>query len=166
MTTSPFAFCFQRSGLRGNNLTMMKENFGPPGNYDVICSKRKDDFKHVGNRRFRLTVENLLPAYLDAQRKAQKTRVVRKVVDIVHTSGGRFLRRVNDGKDNNRYELLKKRQITVKVSEAIRWHHAPTLADSEKEAVGIAHVANALAHKFEIGSSGTTERKKIRIERK
>ncbi len=37
---------------------------------------------------------------------------------------------------------------------AIRWHHSPTLCNSDKEIIAAVHVADALAQKFKIGKSG------------
>jgi HD-like signal output (HDOD) protein len=36
----------------------------------------------------------------------------------------------------------------------IRWHHSPSLCNSDKEIIGAVHVANVLVQQFQIGASG------------
>lgn len=62
------------------------------GPYDVLCGRHKQSSRHVGNRRFRVTVAMNLTRYMEADTKADKSRVILSVIDNVRASGGRFLK--------------------------------------------------------------------------
>ena len=52
-----------------------------PGEYDVICSRGKQYYNHIGNIRFRTMIENRVDQYCRAETKVVKSAVV---VSIVH----------------------------------------------------------------------------------
>jgi hypothetical protein len=52
-----------------------------PGEYDVICSRGKQYYNHIGNIRFRTMIENHVERYCRAETKVGKSAVV---VSIVH----------------------------------------------------------------------------------
>ena len=78
-----------------------------PSNYqvkvqDVICGNHRvprGSQQHVGNERFRVVVEIRLQRYSKAAR-AEKSEIVREIVDSVRDYGGRFVR-CDEGKWND-----------------------------------------------------------------
>jgi hypothetical protein len=69
-----------------------------PGNWDVICIRGKDCPKHVGNRRFRICIENHVHTYRNAKTRQDKscviTSIVRSIKDSSPQTGG-FVMKVN-----------------------------------------------------------------------
>lgn len=68
-----------------------------PNSYTVLCGRGKDHYNWVGNRRFRVIVSMNLERYLCARTKAEKTRIVMDVVELIHDSGGTFAKRHVNG---------------------------------------------------------------------
>lgn len=64
------------------------------GFYDVICGRHKAAFDNIGNRRFRVLVALAHEKYANAPSRAQKSIVIKDIVDSVHNGGGRFLQRL------------------------------------------------------------------------
>jgi hypothetical protein len=60
-----------------------------PGQWDVICQRGKTCDDHIGNRRFRLCVENHVPAYLQANNRQAKSDVISSVVRSIRRATGR-----------------------------------------------------------------------------
>jgi len=115
---------------------------------DVICGNRgapgdRED-QHPGNNRFKVVVELMLDRYLQAERKSKKTAVVREIVDVVRQSGGRFVRK---GENGGWYDTgnAKARE---KASTAVRTMAAKTrdrASHQEREAPAQAKVRQAAA---------------------
>ena len=68
-----------------------------PNSYTVLCGRGKDHYNWVGNRRFRAIVNMNLERYACARTKAEKTRIVMDVVELIHDSGGTFAKRHVNG---------------------------------------------------------------------
>ena len=64
---------------------------------DVCCGRGKKNWRHHGNASFRQLIHSNVPAYMEATTKHDKTLVVKSIVDIVRSNGGRFLKQGNDG---------------------------------------------------------------------
>ena len=64
---------------------LLPENY-EVGPWDVICSGGKDNYDHVGNRRFRFCIENNLPAYVKAKSKHERSLIVTIIVDAIRDS--------------------------------------------------------------------------------
>jgi hypothetical protein len=60
-----------------------------PGHWDVICQRGKTCDDHIGNRRFRLCVENHVQAYLNAPNRQAKSDVISAVVRSIQRSTGK-----------------------------------------------------------------------------
>lgn len=60
-----------------------------PGEYDVICSRGKQYYNHVGNIRFRNMIENQVERYCRADTKVGKTMVVMSIVDAIRGASPR-----------------------------------------------------------------------------
>jgi hypothetical protein len=92
-----------------------------PANYDIICGKGKCFFNHIGNRRFRVTIDLYLPQYQTAQTKSGKSAIVNNVVNLIRNStsngDGGFIR---FNKKTNRWIELGDAGAREKVGQAIR----------------------------------------------
>ncbi len=89
-------------------------NVGP---YDVMCGRHRLAFNNVGNRRFRVTVSLSVEQYMKAATRKDKSRIILSVVDIVKSTGGRFI------KWNNREKMwleLNEKEAREKVGHALR----------------------------------------------
>jgi|Transcript_3628 hypothetical protein len=60
-----------------------------PSNYDVICGRGKSCFNHIGNRRFRVTIDMNLSRYASASSKLEKSLIVMSIVDTVRDNSPR-----------------------------------------------------------------------------
>jgi hypothetical protein len=72
----------------------------------------------VGNRRFRTIVTASLEEYDEASSKWAKSMVAAKLVGIIHSEGGRFLKQKKDNEDE--WYQLSTQEAKAKVSHAIR----------------------------------------------
>lgn len=85
---------------------------------DVLCGRSKASFNHVGNRRFRSIVTASLEEYNEASSKWAKSMVAAKLVGVISSEGGRFLKQ-KKGNEDDWYELSAQ-EAKAKVSHAIR----------------------------------------------
>ena len=81
-----------RSNSNNEDDRALPENY-VPGNWDVICQRGKDCHEHIGNRRFRICVENHVDSYLSAKSRLDKSNVISSVVRSIqqssnHEAGG------------------------------------------------------------------------------
>lgn len=111
-----------RTPSYGNNAHMMH---GAPTNNsiiirpnDVLCGRGKTSFNHSGNRRFRHIISQSIDEYRAATSKWEKSLVAARLVSVIHSSGGRFLKQKKDNEDEW-YELSSS-ESKSKVSHAIR----------------------------------------------
>jgi hypothetical protein len=91
------------------------------GMYDVLCGRDKAAFNNAGNRRFRVVVSSSLDRYLQASTRKDKSAVIRSVVTMLYSAGGKFLQEVPN-KDNDRplYTALNEKQAHEKAGHALR----------------------------------------------
>ena len=85
---------------------------------DVLCGRGKVSFNHSGNRRFRHIVSQAIDEYSKASSKWEKSLVAARLVSVIHSAGGRFLKQKKDN-DDEWYELSTS-ESKSKVSHAIR----------------------------------------------
>jgi hypothetical protein len=83
---------------------------------DVLCGRGGATNNHDGNRRFRSTVTEYQPEYLEA-RKKDKAVIARRIVRIIRERGGRFLRR--DDSTGQWIDVGDKKAVE-KTSQALR----------------------------------------------
>jgi hypothetical protein len=94
------AVAFSRSlsqpSLPDQNNTVNDDNIDPPlppdyepGHWDVICQRGKTCEEHIGNRRFRLCVENHVKAYMKARNRQAKSDVISAVVRSIRRATGK-----------------------------------------------------------------------------
>eukprot|EP00546_Thalassionema_frauenfeldii_P011727 CAMPEP_0178928732 /NCGR_PEP_ID=MMETSP0786-20121207/20106_1 /TAXON_ID=186022 /ORGANISM="Thalassionema frauenfeldii, Strain CCMP 1798" /LENGTH=132 /DNA_ID=CAMNT_0020604707 /DNA_START=194 /DNA_END=589 /DNA_ORIENTATION=+ len=88
------------------------------GPYDVICKSRtRKDFDHVGNRRFRIIIENHCESYDKAKTKSDKSAIVLSIIRSIRNAGGNFIRR------NRRlscWEMMPLGHTKEKIGHALR----------------------------------------------
>ena len=97
-----------RKTRQGQPVAQVKENIGDDGlsvvtpdpepeaiaipkQHDVLLGRGKRYYEHVGNVRFRQAVEAFAPTYNSAT-AAAKQQMTLKIVELVHRTGGRFLK--------------------------------------------------------------------------
>mmetsp|Transcript_22734 Transcript_22734/g.33574 ORF Transcript_22734/g.33574 Transcript_22734/m.33574 type:complete len:224 (+) Transcript_22734:94-765(+) len=93
------------------------------GMYDVICNSRsKRSFDHVGNRRFRVMIENHVVNYDKAYSKTDKGIIVTSILRTIQDAGGNFIRKSQRNSDNKQYfwEILPKAQSKEKIGHTLR----------------------------------------------
>eukprot|EP00539_Tryblionella_compressa_P009357 CAMPEP_0178792194 /NCGR_PEP_ID=MMETSP0745-20121128/8389_1 /TAXON_ID=913974 /ORGANISM="Nitzschia punctata, Strain CCMP561" /LENGTH=479 /DNA_ID=CAMNT_0020450357 /DNA_START=114 /DNA_END=1553 /DNA_ORIENTATION=+ len=109
-----------RSNAPSDKLSLLHPSF-QPGNWDVICQGGKESYDHVGNRRFRICIQNNLQAYIKAKSKHTRSAVVSCIVDAIREcrtdNVGGFVRR--DLVTNRWYEVSDK-MAREKVGHALR----------------------------------------------
>jgi hypothetical protein len=93
------------------------DNSSQIGPHDVLLGRGGAANNHLGNRLFRSIILQHQLEYLNAK-KLEKADVARKVVVVIHSQGGRFLRRI--GKDKNVWEEVSLDKAQGKASQALR----------------------------------------------
>ena len=65
-----------------------------PGEHDVICSRGKQYYNHIGNIRFRALIQDQVERYSRAENKVAKSRIVMSIVNEVRSASpaGGFVR--------------------------------------------------------------------------
>jgi hypothetical protein len=96
--------------------------------HDVLFGRGGVTNNHVGNKRYRAIVAEHQHEYLHA-RKKDKVLIARRIVSLVHESGGRFLKRNNhggssdskvDGESAALWVEVPDQRATEKTSQALR----------------------------------------------
>mmetsp|Transcript_31925 Transcript_31925/g.52677 ORF Transcript_31925/g.52677 Transcript_31925/m.52677 type:complete len:264 (-) Transcript_31925:51-842(-) len=98
--------------------TPLEQDF-QPGQYDVICQRGKQAYRHVGNRRFRLIIESHVEQYAMSETKVDKSLLVIHIVDMVRqmSPDGGFVRFC---KKKNYYVEIGDHLAREKVGHALR----------------------------------------------
>lgn len=68
---------------------------------DVLCGRDKVSFSHVGNKKFRIIIDEHRDKYQSATVKENKTKIIVKIVKMVKENGGRFLKRYTTSDSNS-----------------------------------------------------------------
>jgi hypothetical protein len=82
-----------------------------PNDYDILLGRGPDCWNHQGNKQFRITIGNYQELYHSISKRAEKVKLVARIVDAIHASGARFLKRKNDSdewKDVERKTCIEK----------------------------------------------------------
>lgn len=115
----------RRMASFGSMIPGNKMSRGAPSNQplvirpnDVLCGRGKTSFNHSGNIRFRHIISQAIDEYRAATSKWEKSLVAARLVSVIHSSGGRFLKQKKDNEDEW-YELSSS-ESKSKVSHAIR----------------------------------------------
>lgn len=93
-----------------------------PGLYDVICNSRnRASFDHVGNRRFRVIIENHSLSYSKARSKLDKSAIVTSIMRTIQDAGGNFIRKSHKAVNHhNKWEILPIAQTKEKIGHTLR----------------------------------------------
>jgi len=83
---------------------------------DVLCGRGGGTNTQVGNRRFRLLVQEFQPTYLLCRRK-EKPLIARTIVLIIRNRGGRFLKK---NEDDGTFLDVGDEKAEAKTSQALR----------------------------------------------
>lgn len=84
--------------------------------HDVLLGRGGATNNHSGNRRFRILVAENQQEYLKA-RKRDKVVIARRIVSIIQSKGGRFLKR---GADDSSWVPVTDKRAQEKTSQALR----------------------------------------------
>lgn len=100
---------------------------------DVLCGRGPGLCNYSGNLRFREFVEERKSRYVAAQKRKEKSEIAKEVLDLVHTSGGRFVKQKEDATDySDEWYTVDEPVAIEKCKQALREHatknNAPTIA--------------------------------------
>ena len=68
-----------------------------PSPADIICARGKAYWDHVGNERYRKLIADATPKYSQTSNKLEKTMIVSEIVQAVHKTNGKFIKRLKKG---------------------------------------------------------------------
>ena len=83
-----------------------------------ICGRGKSNFDHIGNRRLRVLIACDLPAYMQVNRRATRSKILQKIVHTVQDAGGRFVRYE---RKTNRWSVMDDAGSVRKVCHVINY---------------------------------------------
>lgn len=109
-----------------------------PRSVDVCCGRGKKNWKHQGNSSFRKLIHSNVTSYMEAASKHDKTRLVKTIVQMVRSNGGRFLKQSNDGY----WYDIGDSQAREKVGHSLR-DQVTAISKQRKEAAGAATGASS-----------------------
>ena len=85
--------------------------------WDIICGRDKSAFNHIGNRRFRMTMNLNLQRYIDAPTREDKTNLIKRLHAYLEDEiGYRFLKKADDAT----YVTMTEKQIREKIGHSLR----------------------------------------------
>eukprot|EP00980_Cylindrotheca_fusiformis_P025830 scaffold14697_cov124-Cylindrotheca_fusiformis.AAC.5 len=97
-----------------------QQNEGVVGNpRDILCGRGFHITNHHGNLQFHLLVNKYRESYRKAERRKEKQKIIRLVINETKKTGARFIRRVEDTRGTRLVELDSKKAYE-KVSHALR----------------------------------------------
>jgi len=101
----------------------MIEQYYQPGMYDVICNCRtQKSFDHIGNRRFRVIIENHSFSYNNAKSKVDKSTIVLSIFRSIQDANGNFIRKLRKNNNSSQTEWTKMsvEQSKEKIGHSLR----------------------------------------------
>lgn len=105
----------RKSDELGTELHETSQGVQEVGPYDVLCGNHPDAVSNVGNFRFRVTLDLAIEQFKTAKSNKDRTNMIKRVTDIVQSTGGRFLIRTR-----NSWSELEPRETNDKVGYALR----------------------------------------------
>lgn len=143
----------------------------PPGvtEDDVLCGRGKGANNFIGNRRFRAIVMRYRDIYSKCTRRSDKRVICHRIVDAVHSRGGKFLTKDTKNVIENPlmegWTVLDEEKVIVKVSQALRegvakWNKATQRHEEAKaKQIALLSTTPAMSLLAEISSSRANLRK-------
>jgi hypothetical protein len=86
-----------------------------PTDHCVLLGRGGATNNHIGNKRFRAIVASHQEVYLNSKKK-DKAVIARRIVGIVQSNGGQFLRKNTNGD----WEIVENKKAVEKTSQALR----------------------------------------------
>uniref|UniRef100_A0A7R9WX13 DUF6824 domain-containing protein n=1 Tax=Craspedostauros australis TaxID=1486917 RepID=A0A7R9WX13_9STRA len=99
-----------------NTVSNNQSAAGSIGPDDVLLGRGGATNNHIGNKRYRKIVSDFQQEYLTAKKK-NKVVISRRIVAVVHSNGGRFLKR---NTEIDAWEEVPHKKATEKTSQALR----------------------------------------------
>ena len=106
------------------------ETISQPSQYDVLCHRCPKAFNHIGNRRFRVIVENHASSYSKIELKAERSIMIKSIVANIESSGVRFLKM--NKKEGTWMKIVSLTTKKEKVAHALR---AAAAADKKSRTI-------------------------------
>lgn len=97
---------------------------------DVVCGRDKLSHSHDGNRRFRKIIHAYRERYQTQKRREEKTKITAKIINMILSEGGRFLRM---DEANGTWVELDAAAMHEKVSHSLRSARDPQRAKEKKK---------------------------------
>ena len=128
----------QSKGEVPKRLPMMITHLGPN---DVLIGRGSPATANEGNIRFREVIRLLLPYYVATTRRSEKDSLARKVIDIIRSRQGRFVRRIESPEEADRLELdsidsvwivVEEEAVIPKVKQTFRDQHSESNENSAR----------------------------------
>lgn len=135
--------------------TLRESRFMPssyqPGPHDVVCGRGQKIHKHLGNRRFRLRIDEYIDRYISTKARADKAELLMKVVNEIRDHGGHFILQKSKTKGGRKFWYdIGDKMAREKVGHSFRDANAERRRKRRKKARSV--------HK---DSSGTAVRSKV-----
>ena len=84
--------------------------------FDIICGRQSESLNHVGNRRFRVTINLYLQRYREtANARRKRVELITEIIETLQAAGAKFLKQKRDT-----YVELSEREVRQKVAHALR----------------------------------------------
>jgi len=84
--------------------------------FDIICGRQSESLNHVGNRRFRVTINLYLQRYREtANTRKKRIELITEIIETLNAAGAKFLKQKRDS-----YVELSEREVRQKVAHALR----------------------------------------------
>ena len=84
--------------------------------FDIICGRQSESLNHVGNRRFRVTINLYLQRYREtANTRKKRVELITEIIETLNAAGAKFLKQKRDS-----YVELSEREVRQKVAHALR----------------------------------------------
>jgi hypothetical protein len=104
--------------------------------FDVVTGRSKFAHSHPGNRRFRAIIQEYREAYQCAKLRQHKKKLAQGIINVIHQSGGRFVKIVNNHQGYDCGPLvqeLSQGDRHCKVSHALRSARVPVAVASQSK---------------------------------
>eukprot|EP00977_Amphora_coffeiformis_P028415 scaffold35012_cov214-Amphora_coffeaeformis.AAC.3 len=89
------------------------------GPNDVLIGRGSPATANIGNIRFREVIRSLLPMYVATTRRSEKDRIARRVIEIVQSRQGRFVRRVESPAEADSLDLESPESVWILVGDEV-----------------------------------------------
>jgi hypothetical protein len=108
-----------RGPPKSNEMIALPADF-EPNSYSIICGRGSSCYKAVGNRRFRVIVTMFLEQYSLADTKLAKSNIVSQVMDMIHSSGGSFVKQQQQKGEGGQWYQVSTADAREKVGAQFR----------------------------------------------